>query len=41
MPVIIEQRLGEQTGAVEHARVKRAPWLARRSRFGVTEYESP
>ncbi len=35
IPVIIPLRLGAQTGPWVKARVKRAPSLARRSRFGV------
>jgi hypothetical protein len=37
IPVMIEERLGAQTGADEKAFVYRAPWLANLSRFGVRE----
>ena len=36
MPVISAERLGEQTGAVTKALVKRAPADAKRSMFGVS-----
>ena len=35
MPVIMAERLGEQTGAVVKQRVNRAPWLASLSILGV------
>jgi len=35
IPVIIAERLAEQTGPVVNALVKRIPWLASLSRFGV------
>ena len=41
MPVITAERLGEQTGAVMKALVKRAPSRARRSMFGVSMVVSP
>jgi len=41
IPVMNADRLGEQTGAVTYAFVKRTPRLARRSRCGVSIAVSP
>ena len=41
MPVIRLERAEAQTGLVAKAFVKRTPWAARRSRFGVGTVASP
>ena len=41
IPVMMAERDGAQTPEMEKARVKRAPWAASRSRFGVRACGSP